>query len=73
MIVTAFKPSEDGKAWIVRLYAASGKNEKATLAWGEPKPAAMYMSDIAEKQGAKVEGAIEVPGNGFVTVRAEKR
>ena len=29
--VTAFKPSEDGKAWIVRLFGVSGKNEKVTL------------------------------------------
>jgi hypothetical protein len=32
VVVTAFKPSDDGKAWIVRLFGASGKNEKVKLA-----------------------------------------
>lgn len=73
VIVTALKPSEDGKALIVRLYAASGKDEKATLTWSDPKPAAMYLSNVAEIQGQKVDGPIAVPANGFVTIRAERQ
>ena len=38
VVVTAFKPSDDGKAWIVRLFGASGKAEKVKLAWANPAP-----------------------------------
>jgi len=33
VLVTAFKPSDDGQAWIVRLFGASGKTEHVKLLW----------------------------------------
>jgi alpha-mannosidase len=71
VIVTALKPSEDGKGWIVRLFGASGKNEKAKIVWSDPAPKGMYLSDITEKMGEKISGEVEVAGYGMVTVRAE--
>ena len=41
VVITAFKPSDDGKAWIVRLFGASGKTEKVKLCLGQPRPAAV--------------------------------
>jgi alpha-mannosidase len=70
-IVTALKPSEDGKGWIVRLFGASGKNEKAKIVWSDPAPKGMYLSDITEKVGEKISGEVEVAGYGMVTVRVE--
>ena len=37
VLVTALKPSDDGKAIIVRLYGASGKDAVAKLAWSSPR------------------------------------
>jgi alpha-mannosidase len=71
VIVTALKPSEDGKGWIVRLFGASGKNEKARIVWSDPAPKGMYLSDITEKVGEKISGEVEVSGYGMVTVRVE--
>ena len=34
VIVASIKPSEDRKAWIVRLFGAGGKTATATLRWG---------------------------------------
>ncbi len=70
-VVTAFKPSRDGRALIVRLYGASGKAAKVGLAWSEPQPASVSRSDFTETPGEKVEGAVEVPAYGLVTLRAE--
>jgi len=37
-VITALEPSDDGKAWIVRLFGASVKTEKIKLAWTNPAP-----------------------------------
>ncbi len=71
VIATAFKPSDDGRALIVRLFGASGKDAKAKLHWGAPEPTAVFLSDTTQRAGKPVKGAIKVPGYGLVTVRAE--
>jgi alpha-mannosidase len=72
VLVEHFKPSDDGKAWIVRLYGASGEIRKAKLIWGRGGPKSVARSDLSEKPGAAVNGEIEVPGWGLVTLRAER-
>jgi len=72
VIVAAFKPSDDGKAWIVRLFGASGKAEKATLQWADPKPCAVHLSDTSEQRGQALSGPVDVPPFGIVTLRAER-
>ncbi len=53
VIVTAFKPSEDGKARIVRLFNASGQPKKARLAWAKPVPKTIWLSNFAEEKISK--------------------
>jgi hypothetical protein len=72
VLITSVKPSEDGKAWIVRLFAASGKDEKVTLSWGLPAAPKMSFTEISERAGAAVNGAIEIPAWGVVSLRAER-
>ena len=38
VLVSAMKPSDDGRAIVVRLYGASGKDASAKLTWGKPAP-----------------------------------
>ena len=71
VIVQSFKPSRDGKAWIVRLFGAAGCPAKVRLAWADPQPAAVCLSNLAEAPGKPITGAIDVPPYGLVTVRAE--
>lgn len=71
-IATAFKPSDDGRAWILRLFGASGRNERVSLVWAGPKPARLYGSDTSERPLRPVQGEIVVPAWGLVTLRAEK-
>jgi len=71
VIVTALKPSRDGKAIIVRLTAVGGRDVKATLTWGDPVPNRVSLSNLAEEALAPVTGPIEVPAMGLVTLRAE--
>jgi len=71
VMMTALKPSDDGKAWIVRLFGASGKPEKVKLAWAAPVPQQVWLSDTSEEPREKLGPSVEVPGWGIVTLRAE--
>jgi len=71
VLVTALKPTEDGKGLIVRLFAASGKREKAAIKWGRPEPKAVWLSDARERRGKRVTGPVEIAPYGVVTLRAE--
>jgi hypothetical protein len=71
VVVTAFKPSDDGKGWIVRLFGASGKAEQVKLAWASPAPQHVWLSDTSEKPRDPAGPSFEVPGWGIVTLRAE--
>jgi len=67
VLVTALKPSDDGKALIVRLFNAGAKPAGATLAWSRQ----LWLSDTSEKPLRKISGDIPVPAWGVVTLRAE--
>ena len=69
--VTAFKPSEDGKAWIIRLFGASGKDEQVSLTWAKPEPKTVWLSDASEKPLKQATGAVAVPAWTLITLRAE--
>jgi len=69
VIVTAFKPSEDGKARIVRLFNASGRPEKTTLTWAKPAPKTVWLSNLAEEKGSKITGPIDIVPYEIVTLR----
>ncbi len=69
--VTAFKPSEDGRAWIVRLFNVTSKNQTARLDWSDPPPKAMWLSDNSEKPLHPSTGPVEVPARSLVTLRAD--
>lgn len=68
--VETLRPTEDGKGWIIRLFGASGKRCSVSLSWREPAPKAVYLSDITETQGQVVDGKIDVPAWGMVTLLA---
>jgi alpha-mannosidase len=71
VLVNALKPSDDGKALIVRLFGASGKKSVAKLAWADPQPKAVSISDASELPLSPAPESIEVPAWGIVTLRAE--
>lgn len=71
VIVTGFKPSDDGKAVIVRLFGASGKDCEAKLKWAEPAPSTIHLSDTSEKPLTQSGSSIHVPAWGLVTLRVE--
>lgn len=71
VLVSAFKPADDGRGWIVRLFGASGTTQKVKLLWGKPEPQRLWLSDLSEQPRQESGNSILVPGWGIVTVRAE--
>ena len=71
VIVASIKPSEDRKAMIVRLFGAGGRPAKATLRWGRNPPKNVWISNLAEQKVAAINGAIDVPACGLISLRAE--
>jgi hypothetical protein len=70
-MTVGLKPSDDRKAWIVRLYNGSGKTESVSLKWLDSAPKAVFLSDTTEKAQQPLTGKIKIPGRGLVTLRAE--
>jgi alpha-mannosidase len=70
IIVTAFKPSSDGKAWIIRLFNTGEKSEKAMLTWAKPTPDTIWLSNMAEEELSKLTGPIDMAAYDIVTLKA---
>jgi alpha-mannosidase len=69
VVVTSLRPSRDGKALMVRVFAASGEPERFTV--GRAEPQHVYLSEPRESRGRKVTGPIDLKGYGVVTLRLE--
>ena len=70
VIATAFKPSDDGRALIVRLFNPTGQPQTTRLDWNPPVRQ-VWLSSAREETGPPAPSAISVPGLGTVTVRVE--
>lgn len=73
VIALTLKPSDDGEAWILRLFGASGEARQARVHWNSSLAGKVWRSNLAEEQLQPVEGDISVDGWELVTLRAEKR
>jgi len=71
VVVEVLKPSEDGKAWIVTLFNASGQQTSTSLQW-PAQVGAMHYSNTAELPLGPVNGAITLAPWDVVTVRVER-
>ncbi len=71
VILTSLRPSDDGKALIVRLFNAGDTPQKATLEWAEPAPIRVSHSSPRQEVGPTVAGTVDLPAMGIVTLRAE--
>jgi hypothetical protein len=71
VIVTSFKPSTDGKAWMVRLFNGGTRPEKARLIWAKPAPKNVWLSSPAEERFARIDGPIEMAAYEIVTLSCQ--
>ena len=50
VLALTLKPSDDGKAWIVRLFNTAAKSQNATLIWRKSAAGKTWRSNLAEEQ-----------------------
>jgi hypothetical protein len=66
------KPSDEGRAWIVRLFGAGGRTVKTPVIWKGIEPKNIWLSDTGENRLRKWTGPLEVPAYGLVVLRVER-
>jgi hypothetical protein len=71
VLALALKPSEDGNAWIVRLFGASGEDRTAKLRWPHPTQPRIWLSDLSEKPIKALDQEIAVAGWDLVALRVD--
>lgn len=71
VLVTGIEPSDDGRALMVHLWGAAGREARTDLAWSHPQPRQLWLSDTSQHPVRKLKGLVTVPAWGVVTVRAE--
>ena len=71
LLLTAFKVSDDGQAWIARFFNPSDTPATARINWAEPKPSQLWRSNLSEKPFEKINGPITVPAWSLLTIRAD--
>jgi alpha-mannosidase len=73
VLVQSMKPSDDGKAWIVRLFGASAEAHEVSMTWAtRAKAGKVWISNLAEEPVRLTNGAIPVAGWQLVTVRVDR-
>ncbi len=71
VLALSLNPGDDSKAWILRLFGASGQNRMAQLRWDTPAQPHIWLSNTGEESIKPLGGEIAVAGWDVVTVRAE--
>jgi alpha-mannosidase len=71
-LLTELKPSDDGKAWIVRLFAASDEDVSAHLTWSSKNIGQTFLSNLAQEPLRPVSGDVSIAGWDLVTLRVER-
>ena len=73
ILLTSLKPSNDGKALILRLYNIGDTTAHASLKWNSVVPKALSVSDLLEKVGAAASTTVELSAYEVRTLRADLR
>jgi hypothetical protein len=72
VVVTSLKPSQDGKAVMVRLYNAGEKPVSFGMTWLGFKPKKVLVSSLDEATGTPAGARIPLPKFGILTIRCER-
>lgn len=69
IIVTAYKPSDDGKAFIIQLFNTSDKSDQAIIQDATTKTPEIWQSSVGEDSLKLITDTVTLPGYGVMIVR----
>lgn len=72
VLLNELKPSDDGKAWIVRLFCASNDEASVRLTWPSTGIGETFLSNLAEEPLRSVNGEVPIAGWELITLRVER-
>jgi alpha-mannosidase len=72
VLALTLKPSDDGKAWIVRLFNASGEPQNANLTWPKHAVGRSWQSNLAEDQLDLASSGIALDPWALATLRIDR-
>lgn len=72
VIVSRLRPSEGGRALMVRLFNASERTQRATLEWAATQGHRIWLSSPRGERRCPAATPIEIPAWGIVTLRCER-
>ena len=73
VLVQTLKPSDDGQAWIVRLFNASEESQDVSLVWSSGAMAGKaWISNLGEEAVKAAGNSIPIAGCQLVTLRVER-
>lgn len=72
VLALACKPSMDGKAWIVRLFGASGESLRARFIWDGATAPRVWRSNLSEQPLGPAGQEVDVAGWDLVTLRVDR-
>ena len=67
-VATCLKPSAAGRAWVLRLFNASGEARRLVLSGEACDEKRVYLSDLEEVSRSLLSSPLEVPAYGIVTL-----
>ncbi|MFO7976265.1 MAG: polysaccharide lyase family protein [Candidatus Hydrogenedentota bacterium] len=73
VFVTNLKPSDDGNAYIARLYNVSNETQHARISSGNKTFEELYLTDLNESVQESVQETVDVPPHGMTTIRFKKQ
>ncbi len=72
VLLNDLKPSDDGKAWIVRLFCASDDEASVHLNWSLTGIGKTFLSNLAEEPLRLFNGEVPIAGWELITLRVER-
>ncbi len=71
VLLTGLKPSNDGKALILRLWGAAGKDAQVTFVSKKTVQQSLWLSNVSEQSIEEIKGPVNIPAWGIVSLRMQ--
>jgi hypothetical protein len=71
IVVTSFKPGDEGNSWIINLFNSSDKSQTSPIRFDRQAPKGIWSSNTSEKALSKIAGDITIDAWDVMTIRVE--
>lgn len=73
VLVTSFKPSTDGKAWMIRFFNSSEQSNNIEIKWADETTGKTFLSSPLEDMGEQINNILDLAPWEIITIRTIKK